>query len=113
MRAQARRTETGDRLTTSWACTMPRSLQREAEDAGREYASGRFAREGETAPGRPTPTRRRRGPVPAEPSVATAPDAFAEIVRVQSGGSPATEQPVREFESRPLRRINRTATARF
>ena len=33
-----------------------------------------------------TATRRRRGPVPAETSFATAPDAFAETVGVQNGG---------------------------
>ena len=87
VRAQTRPTETGDRLTMSWPCTMPRSLQREAEDAGPEYVSGRFAREGESAPGRPTPTGRRRGSVPAETSVTTAPDAFAEkTVQVYKAG---------------------------
>jgi hypothetical protein len=38
-----------DQLTISGACTTPRSLQREAEDAGPEYVSGRIAREGEGA----------------------------------------------------------------
>ena len=86
MRAQTRRTEIFDQLTISGASTTQLSLQRETEVAGRGHLSGRFAREGETSPGSPTPTCRRRGSVPTETSVATAPDAFAETVQVYKAG---------------------------
>lgn len=77
---------------------MPRSLQREAEDAEPEYVAGRFAREGENAAGGPTPTRRDmdrslqrralRQPLtrlPKQPLYKT--------------GTAAPRPPVREFES--------------
>jgi hypothetical protein len=94
MRAQTRRTEICDRLTISGASTTQLSLQRETEDAGPGHLSGRLAREGESAsPGSPTPTGRRHGPVPAEASFATAPDAFAETVGLQSGGHRQRDNP--------------------
>jgi hypothetical protein len=89
-------------VTISGASTTQISLQRETEDACPGHISGRFAREGASAPGCATPDRRRRGLVPAKASVATTLDALPKQSVYKGGaGNGTTRSRVRISPSSP------------